>query len=59
MCKILMQPGLNNAIFCILKSESDTCKEVIEFVIQPDGSWKRNMILQISTNDVIALEIFP
>ena len=54
-----MQPGLNNAIFCILKSESDTCKEVIEFVIQPDGSWKRNMILQISTNDVIALEIFP
>ena len=59
MHDIHMQVGFNNTVYCVQCSESQSGAEVVEFFVQPDGSWRRKEIYQVTTDRVIAFELYP
>ena len=38
---ILMHVGFNNTVYCIQGGDKNSSTALVEFLIQPDGSWKR------------------
>ena len=59
MNKLLMLVGFNNTFYCVQSINNNTLQALVEFVIQPDGTWNKHIIYQISTGGVVALEIVP
>ena len=54
---LYMLVGFNNNVYCVQSFENRGA-QVVEFFIQPDGSWKRKEIYQVNTDHVIAFELY-
>ena len=51
--------GFNSTYYCVQSVNNGTLRVLVEFIVQPDGSWSRNIIYQVSQGGVIALELAP
>ena len=57
--KLKMLCGFNSTFYCIQSINNGTLQVLVELIVQPDGSWSRNIIYQVSHGGVIALELVP